>query len=164
LPEPVTPVTKEDLLRYIPLKREIEVRQERIVRMRSHEQYPEMHDASESQHVASATDSTAKAIEARLEYTDTTDQLIAQNWAEIRRIETAVDALSNPLERQVILLRYMSAEFCRMPLWSAIAMRMYGNDDRNQVLSCFRLHKTALANLLCPDPSLDKIDQVKIQD
>lgn len=80
LPEPVTPVTKEDLLRYIPLKREIEVRQERIARMRSHEQYPEMHDASESQHVASATAKLYGSATADL-YDRSVSIYLADYWA-----------------------------------------------------------------------------------
>ena len=62
------PVTKDDLLKYVPLKREIENRMEYLARMKSHEFYPEAKETDGSQHTGTASDANAKAIEHRLEY------------------------------------------------------------------------------------------------
>ena len=141
------PVTKDDLLKYVPLKREIENRMEYLARMKTHEFYPEAKETDGSQHTGTASDANAKAIEHRLEYEESIAPIIAQSRAEVERIERAVAALENPMEREIIRLRYLDPQFCRLPRWNDISIRIYGDDEEKYIRACARIHRLALQNL-----------------
>lgn len=141
------PVTKEDLVKYVPMIREIENRMEHLARMKSHEIYPDAKEADVSQRTAGSGDTAAKAVEHRLAYEDIIAPIILKNRTEIARIDAAVAMLDNPLEREIIRLRYMDPKFCRLTKWNEISIRIYGDDEERYIRSCARIHKAALQNL-----------------
>ena len=141
------PVTKERLARYISLRMENENRMERLARMRSNAELPVQRQPDGSKHTGSSGDRMARAVEACMEYEEQIRTLIEANRREMEIIEAAVAALPDPLEREVLRLRYMDGDGARLNQWRDIALVMYGDDDERSVHACFRIHGKALANL-----------------
>ena len=140
-------VTKSQLLRYLALRAENENRLERLARMRSAAELPPMAEGDGSKHANSSGDRMARAVENCMEYEEQIKPLIASNVAEMQRIEQAVDALDDPLEREVIRLRYMDSSNCRQNLWHDVAVQLYGNDDAKYLHAVMRLHELAIQHL-----------------
>ena len=141
------PVTKERLARYISLKKENENRLERLARMKSDAEMPAQRDPDSSKHTGSSGERMARAIEAYMEYEDMIRPLVDANRREMAEIEAAVAALPDPLEREVLRLRYMDGEHCRMLSWREVALRVYDDDDKRYVDSAMRVHRAALQAL-----------------
>lgn len=141
------PVTKERLARYISLRMENENRMERLARMRSNAELPVQRQPDGAKHTGTSGDRMARAVEACMEYEEQIRPLIEANRREMEIIEAAVAALPDPLEREVLRLRYMDGDGARLNQWRDIALVMYGDDDERSVHACFRIHGKALANL-----------------
>ena len=69
---------------------------------------------------------------------------LESNRREMLEIEQTVNALPDPLEREVLRLRYMDSDNVRNIPWSHIALELYGDDDQKYLDAIFRLHKSAL--------------------
>ena len=141
-------VTKSQLLRYLALRAENENRLERLARMRSAAELPPMAEGDGSMHTNSSGDRMARAVENCMEYEEQIRPLIASNTAEMQRIEQAVDAFDDPLEREVIRLRYMDSSNCRQNLWHDVAVQLYGDDDRRYIDAAQAIHRRALEHLV----------------
>ena len=141
------PVTKERLARYISLKKENENRLERLARMRSNAELPVQRQPDGAKHTGSSGDRMARAVEACIEYEEQIRPQIKANRREMETIEAAVAALPDPLEREVLRLRYMDGNGLRLNQWRDIALVMYGDDDERSVHACLRAHGKALTNL-----------------
>lgn len=140
------PMSKERLARYISLRKENENRLERLARMKSSAELPPMRDADGSQHSGSSGDRMARAVEAYLEYQEQIAPLLAANQREMAAIEQSVAALADPLEREVLRLRYMDGEHCRLLSWREVAWKMLGEADDAAVYRVRRLHDRAIAH------------------
>lgn len=141
------PITKQRLKNYIALKMENDHQLERLARMKSKEQFPAMREHDESKHTGGASDRMANAILNRMNYEAKIIPIIERNIAEMELIENAVNSLSDPMERELLRLRYMSGEDCRHMTWPDVAVLMYGADDENALRSVYRLHGRALKNI-----------------
>lgn len=141
------PVTKERLARYISLKKENENRLERLARMKSNAEMPVQRDPDGSKHTGSSGERMARAIEAYIEYEEQIRPLVDANRREMAEIEAAVAALPDPLEREVLRLRYMDSNSIRPFTWKEIALYMYGRDGESQVRSLMYLHQKALSDI-----------------
>ena len=141
------PVTKERLARYISLKKENENRLERLARMCSNAELPALQQGDGSKGSGSSMDRMARAVEKCMEYEAQIRPLIEANRREMAVIEDAVAALKDPLEREVLRLRYMDSFGVRMMRWKDVAMVIYGDDSQASVQSCLRLHVRAFDNL-----------------
>lgn len=141
------PVTKERLARYISLKKENENRLERLARMKSNAEMPAQRDPDGSKHTGSSGERMARAIEAYMEYEEQIGPLVEANRREMEEIEAAVAALPDPLEREVLRLRYMDSFGARLVPWIDVALSVYQNDSLASVQACRRLHERALLNL-----------------
>lgn len=141
------PITKARLQRYISLKKENENRKERLARMKSNAELPPMREADGSQHSGFSGDRMARAVEAYLEYQKQIEPLLAANQREMAAIEQSVAALADPLEREVLRLRYMDGEHCRLLSWREVAWALYNDDDDKFQSSAKRLHDRALMHL-----------------
>lgn len=142
------PVTKERLARYISLRMENENRMERLARMRSNAELPVQRQPDGSKHTGSSGDRMARAVEACMEYEEQIRPLIEANRREMEIIEAAVAALPDPLEREVLRLRYMDSLTARMTPWKDIGLSIYQDDSSASMQACQRLHKKALLDLL----------------
>ena len=143
------PITKERLARYISLKKENENRLERLARMRSNAELPPQAGPDGSKGTSCNADRLALAVEAYLEYQARMQPLLEANRREMTAIEEAVAALPDPLEREVLRLRYLDGEHCRRHGWREVAVKLYGNDEKQFVDAALRLHRTALMRINC---------------
>lgn len=138
------PITKKRLQSYIGLRLENENINERIARMQSAAEMPPMSSGDGSQHTSSSGDRMARAVERLIEYKAQVSPTLESNRREMLEIERAVNALPDPLEREVLRLRYMDSDNIRNRPWSHIALELYGDDDQKYLDALFRLHKSAL--------------------
>lgn len=141
------PNIKDRLQNYIYLRMERDNRRERITRMKAEEQLPAMREPDGSQHTGGSGDRMAGAIIRRMEYEEKARPIIEANEREMAAIEEAINRIPNPMEREVLRLRYIDGEYCRHLTWDEIAMRIYGNDDESANKAAKRLHGGALNSL-----------------
>lgn len=142
------PMTKQRLSQYIYLKMEVEHQLERLARLRNQERLPAMKESDSSKPSSSGTgDRMERAIIRRIEYEDRVMPQVEAAMAEMQMIEDAIHSLPNPMEREVLRLRYMEGSHIRHLPWRDIAMRLYGDDDRRHIEATYRLHSRALDSL-----------------
>ena len=137
---------RELLENYIGLCRETERQIERLARMKSAEILPAQRESDGSQHAGSAGERMARAVEARLQYEAEAVPKIEANVRRIKMIRAAVDALLDPLEREVLRLRYLDGQYSRHTPWRQVSIQIYGDDDEKCLASTYRLHSRALAH------------------
>lgn len=139
---------KKRLQNYIYLRREIENQKERLARMKSDEQMPAPRiDSSGAQHTRTASDRMANAIVRRIEYETEIADSMEGIRAEMASIRWAIAQLRNPMEREVLRLRYCDGDNCRHMPWREVALKIYGDDDEGQMQAVYRLHGRALQNI-----------------
>lgn len=141
------PITKKRLQSYIGLRLENENINERIARMQSAAEMPPMSSGDGSQHTRSSGDRMARAVERLIEYKSQVAPTLESNRREMLKIEQAVNALPDPLEREVLRLRYLDGDYCRPLRWPEIAIYLYGEENEKSIRSVFRLHTDALRHI-----------------
>lgn len=72
---------------------------------------------------------------------------VQHNRRELAEIEAAVAALPNPIEREVLRLRYMVSETCRPMPWAQVADNIMHRYDQAVLHFIHRAHKKALQHL-----------------
>ena len=147
MPMQPTDEIKERLKRYPALKMELEKMEARLEVLRSEETLPPMRQGDGSKRTAGTGDRQERAILRRMEYEERTAPTIAANKQEIRAIDRAVAALIDPLEREVITIRYIEADSYKPLKCREVAVAMYGDDEEADILRVSRLHKKALESL-----------------
>lgn len=143
------PITKKRLQSYIGLRLENENINERIARMQSAAEIPPMSSGDGSQHTSSSGDRMARAVERLIEYKAQVAPTLESNRREMLEIENAVNALPDPLEREVLRLRYIDDDHNRYRRWADVAFALYGDDDDKYIRAATRLHEFALQDLGC---------------
>ena len=141
---------KARLCNYIKLKKRIENHEERIARMRSDEQFPAMRPSDGSKRNPGASDRMGNAVIRRIEYEERMADSIKDALAEMSLIEAAVFSLDDPLECEVLQLRYIDGDIngaARPMHWSDVAIKIYGDDDEKDVRNAHRLHGRALQSI-----------------
>ena len=142
-----TDAIKERLKRYPGLKMELEKMEARLEVLKSEETIPPLRPGDGSMRTAGTGDRQERAVIRRMEYEERTAPTIASNKKEIRAIDKAVSALSDPLEREVITIRYIEVDGYKPLLWRDVAVVMYGEDTDAKLLAVHRLHSKALQSL-----------------
>lgn len=141
------PITKKRLMNYIHLRRENRNRLERLERLKNEELIPASRMGDGSQHTGGNSDRMANAVIRRMEYEEEIRPILEANRAEMRRIDAAINSLENPLEREVLRLRYTDSDYSRLMPWRDVAIAIYGDDDEGQMQAVYRLHGRALQNI-----------------
>lgn len=142
------PMTKQRLSQYIYLKMEVDHQLERLARLRNQERLPAMQESDSSKHSGSSTgDRMERAIIRRMEYEDRVMPQVEAAMAEMQVIEDAIHSLPNPMEREVLRLRYMEGTCLRHLPWRDVALRLFGNDDDSHMMATYRLHTLALQKI-----------------
>ena len=141
------PVTKERLSRYISLKQENENRLERLARMKSAAEMPAQRDPDGAKHTGSSGERMARAIEAYMEYEEQIGPLVEANRREMAEIEAAVAALPDPLEREVLRLRYLDGENVQSLSWKEVAYKLLGKANEAAQKKARRIHAKAIESL-----------------
>ena len=139
------PMTKQRLSQYIYLKMEVDHQLERLARLRNQERLPAMQESDSSKHSRSGTgDRMERAIIRRMEYEDRVMPQVEAAMAEMQVIEDAIRSLPNPMEREVLRLRYMEGTCLRHLPWRDVALRLFGDDDDSHMMAT---HTGAAKNL-----------------
>lgn len=146
------PMTKQRLSQYIYLKMEVEHQEERIARMKREETIPALKIGDGSKHSSGTGDRMERAILRRMEYEERITPKIEAAVEEMRVIEDAVAALPDPMEREVLRLRYMEGACLRHPSWKEIARKLFGDNDERYMVAAYRLHARALHNVTYNSP------------
>lgn len=141
------PITKERLHKYIFIRREVENHLERLTRMKNQALIQARRDGDGSQHTPGASDRMADAIIKRLAYEDKTSAAINEKLDEMDRVRGAIDCLDDPMEREVLRLRYIDGIGYRHMPWKDVARRLYGDDDESQMQAVYRVHGRALQHI-----------------
>ena len=118
---------KELLIQYAGRKMETHNRLERLVVLRQ---------ADENKGTSFAVD-----------YTQQITPRIQENKRFLDGIEKAVQKIADPLEREVLTLRYMNGNTCRLTGWKEVAFQLYKDDSAANVTAAHRLHRKALHTL-----------------
>lgn len=140
-------MTKERLASYISLKMEVDNQLERLTRMRNEEKIPAMRESDGSQHSPGTGDRMERAIIRRMEYEDRVIPQIEAALAEMETIEQAIYAVADPMEREVLRLRYMEGNYIRHMPWHDVALKLFGDDDKRHMVATYRLHTQALHSI-----------------
>lgn len=140
-------MTKERLASYVSLRLEVENQLERLARMKNDEKIPAIRQGDGSKSTGSAGSRTERAIIRRMEYEERALPQIEAAQAEMEKIEAAINAVSDPKEREVLRLRYIDGEFARQMPWKEVSRRLFGDDDDKHLLATYRLHGLALQRL-----------------
>lgn len=138
---------KKQLMRYSRLKKENENRAETLARMKSAAQFAPSGEPDGSQHTSGDGQRMARAVENYLAYEEQMRPLMEKNRTEMLRIEQAVAQLPDPLEREVLRLRYLDGDAWRLPKWRDVAMKIYGSDERKYLDAVLKIHQTALLQM-----------------
>lgn len=73
---------------------------------------------------------------------------IEEKVEKMRLIERIVDSLEDGFEVEVLRLRYIDGDHCRLMPWRDVAMKLYGDDDEAQLQATYRLHGRALQSFV----------------
>ena len=140
-------ITKDRLCSYVSLKLEIENRLERLQRLKNEAEMPAAKLDDESKHTQGAGDRMERAIIRYMEYEDKIRPYLAQADAELKYIDDAIDSINDPLEREVLRLRYTDGEYGRLMPWKEVSLKIFGDDDDKHILATYRLHGKAIQDI-----------------
>lgn len=140
-------ITREQLYRYAKIKQQVENQLERLVRMKNEELIPALKMGDESKRNPGASDRMANAVIRRINYEEEISASMEANLAEMDAVRNAIASLDDPMEQEVLNLRYIDCEGYRHTPWKDVAFKLYGDDDDNQVRAVQRLRKSAEDNL-----------------
>lgn len=87
------------------------------------------------------------AIIHRLDLEERLRPEIEEKLDAMQRIENAIDCITDPMEREVLRLRYIDGSYCRLTPWRDVAIKIYGDDEETQVKAVWRLHGRALQSI-----------------
>ena len=82
-----------------------------------------------------------------VDYTQQIAPRIQENKRFLDGIEKAVQKIADPLEREVLQMRYMNGNTCRLTGWKEVALQLYKDDSAANVIAAHRLHRKALHTL-----------------
>lgn len=141
------PMTKERLEKYISLRMEVDNQLDRLARMRNEEKIPAVVMGGESKRTGTTKDRLERAVLRRMEYEERVIPQIEASQAEMEAIEDAIDALEDPLQRDVLRCRYIDGNYHRHTKWREVARIVLGDDDENRQRMVFRIHEKAMQNI-----------------
>ena len=139
---------KERLQRYAALRMENENRLEQLARLRANAELPAQREADGSGQTGSSGDRMARTVERYMEYQQQIKPIIEANRREMEDVRAAVETLDDPMEREVLRLRYIDTNGCRLMRWRDVAIKLYGDDDKRFVDAVFRLHHIAMKKII----------------
>ena len=138
---------QKGLRRYAALRLENENRLERLARLRAEAELPAQREADGSAHTGSSGERMARAIERYMEYEQQIRPIIEANQREMDAVRAAVEMLTDPMEREVLRLRYLDTNGCCLMRWRDVAFALYGDDEEKYILAARRIHDKAIMNI-----------------
>ena len=140
-------ITQEHLKKYKGWEMRVASDRERIARAKSEELFPGMKESDGSKHQAGASDRMANAVIRRLDIEEKLLPRIVATIEKMEAVEAAVAALDDPMEEEVLTLRYIIGDGSRWMKWPEVAKRIYRDDDERHLQAVYRLHGRALQSL-----------------
>lgn len=137
---------KKWLHKYLKLKLMVRSRKDRLQGLEDQELLPGKTDSARGGMYGSSSSSMA-ATDRRIDYENANTPKIREAEAEMAAILSAVNALEDPMEREVLYLRYIDSEYYQPRRWPEVAERMYGDNDEARMQAVFRLHRTAIKKI-----------------
>lgn len=141
------PITKERLKKYTFLKMEYNNQLERLARLENDTLIPAMQEGDGSQRSLLKSSRMEKAAVRKMDAEKKIMQKIDEITAEMDEIEEAVESLTDPMQKEVLRLRYFDGERCRNMKWPDVAIEIYGSCDDKYMMAIWRTHKRALQEL-----------------
>lgn len=138
---------KTRLSAYVLLLSEVEHIAEQLAHLKAEEALPPPKIGGYTGVSTGSKDRMEWAIIRRMEYEEQNIPRLQEAKAEMQRIEEAVDALRDPLERTVLRLRYLDCDAARLTKWHEVAAAIYGDNDEKDLRAVYRLHNRALDNI-----------------
>lgn len=140
------------LKRYLNLQRQVDNREETLARYENAQYLPAMPDSDGSKHTPGKSDRMANATVRYMEQKAKLLPIISACKAKMQAIEDAIYAIDDPLEQEVLILRYLEGEDGYKHMrWKRVALAMYNSDDDADELRVQRLHGAALLSLQMED-------------
>lgn len=140
------------LKRYLNLQRQVDNREETLARLENAQYLPAMPDSDGSKHTPGRSDRMANATVRYMEQKKKLMPKILACKEKMESIEDAVYAIEDPLEQEVLILRYLEGEEgYKQMRWKLVAMAMYHSDDEADQTRVHRLHGAALLSLKMED-------------
>ena len=140
-------MTKERLSSYISLRVEIENQLERLERLQNEAKIPAIRRGEGSHRNQYKNGKMERAIIRAMEYEKIIRPMINANRLEMQAIENAINSLPDPMEREILRLRYIDGDFCRHMPWKDVALNLFGDNDERHILATYRLHGKALVSI-----------------
>lgn len=145
------------LQRYLKLQCQIDNRQDLLARLENAQYLPSMPQSDGSKHTPGRSDRVANATVRYMEQKKKLAPKISAAKAVMQAIEDAVYAIDDPLEQEVLTLRYLEgAEGYRLMKWRDVALALYHSDDEADITRVHRLHGAALLSLQMEDESTNE--------
>ena len=136
---------KEYLESYAALKMEVRMNEDRISEVFYEAQIPATHLSDGSRRTQVSKDRQENANIRYIEIKDRLQPIIDANKAKMREIEDDIASIPDPMQREVLRIRYTDTDTWKPLKWRDVAMRMYGDDDENALRRLVRFHREALA-------------------
>lgn len=140
------PITKEILSKYKGWRLRVKQDNERIAEAENAAQIPSKRDSDGSQHQPRVSGGMP-AADRLIDLKDMLQPTINENLRKMKRIEQAINSLSDPMEQSVLIARYLAGDGIELNKWAAVAKSVYGKDDENAVRNATRLHGRALLSI-----------------
>lgn len=145
------------LKRYLKLQCRIDGHEDRLARLENAQYLPATPDNDGSKHTPGRSDRMANATVKYMEQRASLTPKITAAKAAMKAIEDAVDAIEDPLEQEVLTLRYLDGgDGYRLMKWRDVALALYHSDDDAAEKRVHRLHGVALLHLQMEDDFSDE--------
>lgn len=140
------PITKEILSKYKGWRLRVKMDNDILEEMRSAAEFPSTRENDGSQHQPRVSGGSP-AVDRMIDLANELDANIKENERKMLRIVRAINNLSNPMEQNVLMARYIDGPFCELTKWAEVAMKIYQKNDENAVQNATRLHGRALKSI-----------------
>ena len=138
---------KKRLSQYSAIRVELDILEERLERLKSEETLPPMRPGNGSKPTGGTGDRQERAVIRRMEYEAQHGAEMEIKRNELRYIENLINAVSDPMERMVLRIRYTDSETAKPMPWREVATAIYKDDSDAKMLAIYRLHGRALKNI-----------------
>lgn len=143
-----TKEVKKYLSTYAGLKKTVENQLERIQRAKYDTEIPALKMGDGSSSGGGHSDRMANSVIKWMDLKERLMPAIEEKVEKMRLIERIVDSLEDGFEVEVLRLRYIDCDHCRLMPWRDVAMKLYGDDDEAQLQATYRLHGRALQSFV----------------
>ena len=145
------PMNKQRLNDFLPLRMEVENRLEKLERLKNEARIPAVRHGDESKHNPGSGDRMERAVLRYMEYEQEISPKVEAAKLEMQEINEAINRIPDPLEREVLRLRYMDGENCRRLKWREISIKVFGDDEERHLMAIYRIHGKALEDIQAYD-------------